>query len=219
MVTINNNLFVEFDVSHNKVFNLAGVDLIRPDMWEMSEDEQGARTFESNVNKLLTHPQVATVKRNAICKLRDGFNPDGSEKYIEKGYAKGEVVFLHYMAKEWEDKVEFAGEEFSLVGAQHVLFKIEGDKFIMNDGVFLGTWELEDAPKTESGIFLTSSDEKIKNDLAIVITHVPDKCAREYRHVKVGDTVLPMDKNNYVIQYEGKEYVVLKDREIIGVKS
>lgn len=193
-----NRLAVQFDGRHNKVFNVGGVELIRPDMWEHTEhgDYGGEHTkWMENFNMKDVHPQIGTV-----CFDQPNL-----------GYKKGERLFFHYMAKEAEELIEIDGDWYSLVFPYHVFFKIEGEQIIMADDMYLGEQVYTDAVKTDSGIYLTSQDKK-KETLKIKILHVPKN--RKLKEVNVGDIVCTDDDHQYYLNYDGRDYIKLHHNEI-----
>lgn len=195
----NVNLFVSYDMSHNKVFSIAGIEIIRPDEWEAEKlSEDAMKQTESNVNKLDVHPQIATV---LIPNLKFPFK-------------KGDKVFLHYMAFEWAERLEIEGESGFMIDAEYVLFVMEDGKYIMPKDYYLGEQVYAEAERTASGIYVTPFDT-VKKAMEITITHKPQ--GDDY--VGIGDTVYSVDDKQYVLKVDGKEYVWLKKSEIIAKKE
>lgn len=186
---LNNYIIVSFDKKHNKVFEVGGVELIRPDEWTLTEEGS------TNFNMKEVHPQIATVLV-------------GNPRYP---YRKGDKVFLHYMAKETEQAIDVEGEEQSGVDANFVFFVIDGDNMVMAKNTYLGEQVYVDAPKTPSGIYTTPFDKK-KEVLKIKLTHVP----YDSEYFDVGEVVFTVDDNQYTFEYKGKEYIRLRSEEIVG---
>ena len=199
-----NRMFVQFDKKHNKVFNVGGVEIIRPDMWVHTEHGGEETRWMENFNMKDVHPQIATV----------GFTtPD---------YKKGDKLFFHYMAREADEEYEINGESYFMVYPYHVFFKIDGDEIIMADDMYLGEQVYTDAVKTDSGIYLTS-DEKKKETLKIRILHVPKnrstvKLPKGFKEedykINVGDIVCTEDDSQYYLSYQDRDYVKLHHNEI-----
>lgn len=196
MECLNNNIFVRYDLSHNKVFKIGDLELIRPDAWEVKDDSAEDMTkTESNVNKLHVHPQIATIVKE------NGKFP----------YKKGDKVFLHYMAYEWAEQFEIDGEDCTMIDGEYVLFVIKDGEFIMPEGFYLGEEIFTEGAKTESGIYLTPFD-KVKKAMMITITHKPEGD----NFVEIGETVLSCDDKQYILNINDKDYVWLKKSEIVA---
>ena len=60
MNCLNGRIKVKFDATHRKIFNVGGIELIRPDEW-LHRDEGGKTTWAENTNYLETKPQICTV--------------------------------------------------------------------------------------------------------------------------------------------------------------
>ena len=198
MRTLGKNIFVAFDLAHNKEFDVGGTTLIRPDGW--ASDLNEGKT-ESNVNHLETNPQVAIM-------LAD--NPT-------YGLNKGDKVFLHYMAFEWAEAIQMDGMNGWVVpDADYVFFKIVDDKFVMVNDTYIGQRIYKDNKDERTGLYLTSQAE-VAVESNIELTHIPEKQSRERAHLTVGTKVLTVDDNQYIFEYEGKSYVKLSGDEIVGV--
>lgn len=202
-------LFVKFDERHNKVFEVGGIELIRPDMWVHTEHGGEETRWMTNFNMREVHPQIGVV----------AFDEPIS------GYKKGDKLFFHYMAKEAGEAYEIEGDEYYIVWSYHVFFKILDDSIIMADDMYLGEQVYTDAIKTESGIYLTS-DEKKKEILKIRILHVPNNRTKKsylmlpngYREedykINVGDIVCTEDDHQYYLNFDGRDYIKLHHNEI-----
>lgn len=199
MEAINRNLGVVFDEEDKRFFDLGnGITLERADAWRFNEGSEEKNTrVETNVNHLEVNPQFArVVVENPILP-----------------YKAGDILFLHYLAYEtFEELFELQGEDkVCFIDDSYVLFKIEGDKFILPKGVYLAEEVLEDAPQTASGIFLTPFTHT-KDDLVIRIKH----CPVEALIYADGELVISLDVHNYPIEVYGQKYFVIKEDEIVG---
>lgn len=208
MKAIRNKIGVVFDDSHLKTYDLGnGIKLERAESWRGKEgDEESITKVESNVNHLETNPQIGLVVME-----NDNYS-----------YKTGDKVFMHYLAyEEFEEKIEVDGADCYLIDEGHILFTFNPDGgYNMNSDNHLGEVIIEEPPKTTSGIYLTSQEE-VKNDLRIKITHTPMEVENEYGVLsknicEVGDVVVPIDKSNYPLTVDGKEYVMLRNDEIVG---
>lgn len=199
---MNKNLIIQFDSDHNKVFKIAGIEIIRPDSWVLTEEGP------ENYNRKDVNPQIATVMRS-----------NGE-------YRKGDRIFLHYMAKETEEMAQIGDEVYSIVNSDFVFFKILSEGAIqMADNTYLGEQVYSEA-KTASGIYLTPTGTK-KDVLKVRILHAPkrivsewgENVAEEFRYrkpdIKINDIVCTCDDYQYAFKYEDKEYIRLLDREIV----
>lgn len=195
METLQGKLIVKFDRGLNddfgKYFDLGGIKILKAKhLPETNEDHD--KGFE---NKLEENKQIATVHAD-------------NKKY---NIRKGDVVFLHYMAYEWVESIEIDGDSFDVVDAEYVFFKIVNDDFVMQDDVYLGEQLYKNELKLDSGIYLNV--DKSKETSRIKITHIPSNST----NIKVGDVVLSIDGNEYEVNINGKKYVKLLDREIVGI--
>jgi co-chaperonin GroES (HSP10) len=192
MNCINGQLVVQFDTSHNKVvgkgFN--GIDIIRPDMWLYSHGDAETHTkFDENHNKLETDPQICTVIH-------------ANSKYP---YKVGDRLFVHYMAYETAEK----HDDGYWIDAYFVFFTIEQDgKIKPVKDLYLAEPVFEQEKVTDGGIIIQGGK---KDNLRLKIVVVPENNVFD-----VGDTVLSIDKNNYTIKYQDKEYVKIMEHEIVG---
>jgi len=194
MYTVRNNLIVKYDFSHNKIFKVGGIELVRPDMWLHSHGDETTHTkFMDNKNKLETNPQIATVVvTNKNSKL-----------------VAGDIVFLHYMAYEWHETFIYKDEECAMIDGDYVLFKIENNEYKMIDG-YLAEQIIESEIRLDSGIFI-NVEEKPKA-VEVKLTHVPNN-SKYY----VGQRVVTVDEKNYLITIDGnKKFVYLKETEIVA---
>jgi len=188
---------VVFDEDHKKYFELAGgLKLERAEAWRYREDDGETNTkIETNVNLLDVNPQIATVKIE---------NPDLK-------YKVGDVLFLHYLAyEEYEDEYPMDGEKVCFIDQRSVIFKFDGDGYLMPPNTYLAHKIIEEAPRTASGIYLTSA-ENVVEELRVRIAHLPENPI-----YKVGDEVYTMDKYNYPISVNDQEFFVLREDEIIA---
>jgi hypothetical protein len=92
-----------------------------------------------------------------------------------------------------------------------IFFKINGkDDFEMADDTFLAKQIIIEAPKTESGIFLSSIEDK-KEPLKLIITHTPRNSK-----IKVGSTIITEDNYQYEIDVYQEKYVKITPEWIIA---
>ena len=200
MKAVGDRLFVDYDMTHNKVFNFNGVEIARSDIY-LFKDGESDNKMEAKVNKLELNPQIATVELNNL-------------KY---NLFKGDKVFLHYMAYEWLNIDDFQlieGKKLYSIDARNIFFKIIGNNIELIDDLFLGEVIIENK-LTLSGIHV-NIENKRKESL-VKITHIPKECDNEYKQINVDTIVKTIDDNQYIINYDNKKYVVLKSSEIVGI--
>lgn len=192
-------LLVEMDWTHNKVFNLGGLELVRPDQWELPEEEtvdQG-RKYDVNRDLRQTNPQIATVLA-------------GNMK--NRQIKPGQQVFLHYLACDSGEPHVFNGKDCLAVKTFQVFFIIHGEhEYEMVDDLYLGEQVYSEQEQTASGIFLTSGMQK--EATKVRITHIPNENAV----CKIGDVVVSIDDYQYTLDIHGKQYIKLKEHEITGI--
>lgn len=197
MRAIGEKIGVIFDDTHLKSYDLGnGIKLERAESWLAKEgDEETHSKVETNVNHLYTNPQIATVAVE-----NDSYN-----------HKEGDLVFLHYLAYEmFEEFAEINGKQAYLIDQQFVLLTIKNGEYILEPNKYLGEIFINEPPKTTSGIYLTSQ-ESVKDSMKVIITHVP-----EVGEFKIGDVVIPVDSSHYIINLYGKDYVLLKEDEIVA---
>ena len=199
MEAIGSRVFVKFDESHNKVFNVGGIELIKPDVWTYKAGESDDK-MEGKVNKLLINPQIAEVVAT---------NP-------KHKIAKGDKVFVHYMAYEWKDEnaINLNGIDCTAIDANQVIFKIIDNEIELVDDVFLGELIYEDK-MTTSGLIINV--DNVRKAATIKITNKPKNVKRGYEMIKEGMTVTTIDDHQYIINFNKKDYVVVKSHEIVGI--
>lgn len=184
----NNHIGVEFDENHNKVHNMGGIEIVRPDMWEF--EQSGADTkYQKNTNLKDVNPQIAKVVfPNRKIKL-----------------ATGEKIFTHFLAIDNADDFEIHGKKCKVIPLSSIFFRIseDGNHEMMED-VYLGEQVYSDGIQTKSGIWITPYDKK-KESLKVKLTHVP----KNSPYFSVGDTVLTVDDFQYEIDLDGKTYIKL----------
>lgn len=200
MNTIGDRVIVKFDLNHNKVFDIGGIEIIKPDIWEYEQGESDDK-MEGKVNKLLVNPQIATVMlTNSKHKV-----------------SKGDKVFLHYMAYEHaeDNPISLGDEECHMINGMFILFKIleEGQIQLMDD-IFLGEVILENRLSL-SGIHINVFNKR--KSATIKITHVPDLCEKTHRFLKPGHIVKTIDDYQYPLTFNNKEYIKLTTEEIVGI--
>lgn len=199
MESIGSRVLVRFNESHNKVFKIGNIELIKPDIWQYNSGESDDK-MDGKVNKLLVNPQIAeVVATNQKHKL-----------------SKGDMVFVHYMAYEWKDEnsVNMNGVECTMIDGLQVFFKIVDDKIVMQPDMFLGE-VIHEEKMTMSGIII--SVDSVRKSATIKITNKPKSVKREWDSIDVGMIVNTVDDFQYPITYNGNNYVVLKSNEIAGI--
>lgn len=199
MELLNNNIIVEFDEKHNKVFEVGGIELMRPDTWKFEELNNGSTQYQKNTNLKDTNPQIATVVVP-------------NRKYP---LAKGDKIFTHYLAIDNAEPFEVNGKEHQMININSIFFKIStnGELEVMED-VYLGEQVFDEGIKTESGIWLTPYDKK-KEVCRIKITHAP----KNTKYTFVGDIAVTVDDNQYELDLNGKKYIKLNTWHILGTMN
>lgn len=193
---VGDKLAVRFSVTHNQGYDLGnGIILERADAWEHSEGtaEQN-KLVTNNVNKIDVNPQICEV---VVSNENSFFNV-------------GDKIFTHYMAYEVADPIEIDGEELAIIENDFAIFKIENGKKVLPNGYYLGEQIMETEIKLESGLFLNVIEKK--KALTIKITDVPEKAS----DILVNDVIQSIDDFNYQFPYEGKNYVFIKEEEIVA---
>jgi hypothetical protein len=138
--------------------------------------------YENNKDLKATNPQIAKVVSP---------NP----KY---GLQKGDLVFVHYL----QYSTELIIDGIKYIPFNTIFFKINGkDDFEMADDTYLAKQILIEAPKTSSGIFLSSLETK-KEPLRLTVTHAPRNAK-----IGVGNTIITEDDYQYEIEIYGEKYV------------
>lgn len=208
MRAIGNKIGVVFDDNHLKEYDLGnGIKIHRAESWIGKEGNETSHTkTQSNVNHLETNPQIGWVGM-------------ANDKYDLK---VGDQVFMHYLAfEEFEEKIEIDGKDCYLIDESFIFFTMKNGDYKMRPNTYLGTIIIDEPPKSAFGIYLTSQ-EAVKNDLKICITHTPMPQINDHGVLidnvcKMGDIVMPVDRSNYVLKADEVEYVMLKDTEIVGI--
>jgi co-chaperonin GroES (HSP10) len=178
---INDWIGIKFDENHNRTVNVGGIEIARPETWVYQEFDDKTM-YENNKDLKATNPQIATI-----------VNPNS--KY---GLQKGDLVFVHYL--QYTSELIIDGVKY--IPFSTIFFKINGkDDFEMADDVYLAKRIIVEAPKTSSGIFLTSTDNK-KEPLRLTITHAPRNAK-----IGVGETIITEDDYQYEIEIYGENYV------------
>ena len=178
---INDWIGVEFDETHNQTVKIGDIEIARPDVWVYQEFDDKTM-YENNKDLKATNPQIAKVVSP---------NP----KY---GLQKGDLVFVHYL----QYGTSLVIDNVKYIPFQTIFFKINGkDDFEMADDTYLAKRIIVEAPKSSSGIFLTSTEDK-KEPLKLTVTHTP-------RNAKIGlgETIITEDDYQYEIEIYGEKYV------------
>lgn len=178
---INDWIGVAFDETHNKTTNIGGIEIARPDTWVYQEFDDKTMYLD-NKDLKATNPQIASI-----------VNPNS--RY---GLVVGDLVFVHYL--QYGTSLVIDGVKY--IPFKTIFFKINGeDDFEMADNTYLANEILVEAPKTSSGIFLSSIETK-KEPLRLIVTNAPRNSS-----IKVGSTIVTEDDYQYSINVYGKEYV------------
>lgn len=203
---INNKIGVRFDSLHNRVLatGLNGLPILRVDKWtnEATKDEATSK-LEENIDYKETHSQICVVTVE-------------NDKYP---YRIGDKLFVHYMAWETADGGDIVTHNAVII-VDYVFFTILPDNSLkMAKDTYIGEPIFTDEEITPSGIFLQAGK---KEALKVKILHVPEPYVNEYGHLienvaSIGDTVISIDQYNYEFNYNGKRYVRLTSKEIIGI--
>jgi len=111
------------------------------------------------------------------------------------------------MALEWAEQTPYG----TVIETDFIIFQIKdnGDLKLVAD-TYLG--ELVFAREEETNGFVVVKEKK--DSLKIKITHLPDTHKPEFGF-GIGDTIISVDKNNYVFNYNGKKYIKLTRDEIV----
>jgi len=178
---INDWIGIKFDESHNRTVNVGGIQIARPETWVYQEFDDKTM-YENNKDLKATNPQIAHILNSNV-------------KY---GLQKDDLVFVHYL--QYNSDLIIDGIKY--IPFNTIFFKINGkDDFEMADGILLAKRILVEAPKTNSGIFLSSVETK-KEPLKLVITHIP----RDSK-LKTGDIIITEDDYQYEIDVYNETYV------------
>lgn len=192
----NNKILVKFDENHNKTVSkgLNGLDIVRPDRWYNNDgtEDSNKEKYNENTNFLETHSQICTVIAPST----------------KHHYKIGDVLFVHYMAKETCEAIDLNGVTGDVIDTYFILFQIVDGEFKMVDGMYLGEQQYTEEEVRPSGIILSEK----KEGLRVKITHVPDNSV-----LNVGDIVTTIDDKQYELNYWGKKYIKLVEHEIVGV--
>jgi len=187
---INDWVGVEFDEKHNRTINLNGIEIARPDTWVYQEFDDKTM-YENNKDLKATCPQIAKIIKP-------------NKKY---GLQKDNLVFVHYL--QYSTSLIIDGVKY--IPFNTIFFKINGkNDFEMADDTFLARQIVIEAPKTASGIFLSSVNEK-REPLKLIITHAPRNSK-----IKVGSTIVTEDNYHYEIDVYQEKYVKITPEWIIA---
>lgn len=193
-------LLVEMDLTHNKLFNVGGVELIRPDDWldEDSTTVNDGNKYATNLDMRQVNPQIATV----IIGDKDGLTQ------------AGERIFVHFNCISNGQEMEYQGKKYLAIRAWQVYFVILGEnQYRMLPDNYLGVQVFAAQEQTKSGIFLNSGTKR--EICQVRITHVPEKGAV----CEVGDIAISMDDWQYELVHDGKTYIKLKKDFIAGIRT
>lgn len=194
MRCINNYILVDFIEDRTKIDLGNGHTLYKPERFTVKEDTGEGSLTQKITDRKMMNPQVVLIVSE---------NP----KYPQ--LKKGQKAFVHYGA--WETGLPHTDTQ-SFINADMVFFLIdECDRFTAVLSTYLGERVYSDAPRSESGLYLTPWAEK-KEPNRIRITHSPT----EHHFVQPGDIALTVDDAQNEVEYNGKKIIVLKEMYVVG---
>ena len=129
---------------------------------------------------------------------------------ILSGEYAGRRAFVHYGAFE---VAKWLDDHQAVIPEKMILFFIDPIQCV--PGTYLGDEVYGEYERTASGIIL-SSDLETKEGVMIYITNVPENA---HPKVTFGSLIVTIDAFQYDLRYEGKKYIKVDEREIIGVKT
>jgi hypothetical protein len=187
---INDWVGVEFDEKHNKSMMIGNIEIARPDTWVYQEFDDKTM-YENNKDLKATSPQIAKIIKP-------------NKKY---GLQKDDLVFVHYL--QYNTSLIIDGVKY--IPFNTIFFKINGkDDFEMANDTFLARQIVIEAPKTASGIYLSSTNDK-REPLKLIITHAPRNSK-----IKVGSTIITEDNYHYEIDVYQEKYVKITPEWVIA---
>ncbi len=187
---INDWVGVEFDEKHNKSMMIGNIEIARPDTWVYQEFDDKTM-YENNKDLKATSPQIAKIIKP-------------NKKH---GLQKDDLVFVHYL--QYNTSLIIDGIKY--IPFNTIFFKINGkDDFEMADDTFLARQIVIEAPKTASGIYLSSTNDK-REPLKLIITHAPRNSK-----IKVGSTIVTEDNYHYEIDVYQEKYVKITPEWVIA---
>lgn len=196
MRLIGDNIGIQYDKKHNKVVKIGDIELIIQHEWDDNQTDDGYTRTNGNVNLLEVVPQIATVVAP-------------NDKFP---YKEGDKVFLHYMAHEWKEPLNYGGMDFDVVDANYIFFKIVDEQIVLADDHYLGERVFEKEQIRPSGIIININEKPVASH--IKITHVPQNSSKSY--IKEGFQAITCDDKQYEFTYKEKKYVKLVADEIVG---
>jgi co-chaperonin GroES (HSP10) len=194
MICVGTNILVEF-TEDRTMKNLGnGVHIHIPER-SYYDTVEGSDYTSRITDRKFINPQLAIVKAE-------------NENYPHLKI--GDMIFLHYGAYEGRYPCKEGG---SFVNAQMIFFKLENNKFIPAEGIFIAKQLFKEAPRTMSGILLTP-DVSEKQKCQVEIIAVPEN----ENVISVGDVVYTIDDHQYVFEYNGDKYVKLSAEYVVSKK-
>lgn len=198
---LNNYLYVRFDRNDKQSFKLGSLELVKPLEWasrteqgDIKTDDYGNTKFEENTNYLETKPQICEVLT-------------ANSKYP---YKKGDRLFCHYMAFESSQFGDILTYE-AFINASFVILTIEPDgSYTMAEDTYLAEQVLTDDEMTPNGIIINAFGGRPKLCELRVIN------SPKQGRFSPGEVVMSIDNYNYPCEIEGKNYIMIRDREIVG---
>jgi hypothetical protein len=184
------NVIVKFEHDFDSTVVKQASGLIVPERYIIEEGDEDADTaWGVTTDRKLINPQVINI--------------------LSGDYA-GRRAFVHYGAFEiakWLD------DHQAIIPDKMILFFI--DPIACVPGTYLGEEVYGELEKTASGIFLTPQLEE-KEGVKVKITHLP---VDAHSLIVVGTIVITVDSFQYDFIYEGKKYIKVDKREIIGIQT
>lgn len=198
-IAVNDYIAVKWDEKHNRLIKLGDFEFERPKEWVI-EQHDDKNLYDTNRDLKDTQPQIATVmKTNKKCNLKEG-----------------DTIYCHYLEYGRSVSIDIDGEMCSFISYKSIFFRINGiHDYEMAPYTYLGERVIDEAPRTESGIYLTPQAE-VNRTSHIKITHVPENASRELGMLKVGDIAVTSDDFQYEINIHDKKMIKLEGQWIIG---
>lgn len=197
MNCINRYLLVEFTEDRLHIDLGSGIKLIKPKryLFEDSTAEGTSKTVKVT-DRRLVNPQICRVLAP-------------NSRY--KQFKQGDSLFVHYGAYEASESLKIDDKDCSFIEVNMVFFRIgENNEIYPEPNIYIGEVVEEEAKRTESGIYLTPH-ATVKQEKRVRILYVPEK--PDYQP---NDIVVTVDDYQYELDFNGRKYVKLDERYIVG---
>jgi len=198
MNCINNYLLVEFTEDRLHIDLGGGLKLLKPDRYlfqDSTSDGEASKTVQVT-DRRLVNPQICRV-----------LAPNSRYNQLKAG----DSLFVHYGAIEASESLKMDYIDCHFIDAGMVFFRIGEDGVIYpQPNIYIGEVVEVEAARTESGIYLTAQ-ATIKQERRIRILFVP-----EDNDYEPGDVVVTVDDYQYELDFNGKKYIKLDERYIVG---